>query len=153
VHQRSSSAIRAPVVVSRSRTTASTCCSCVSTAPRSTASPRGPAGKRDVDGEPPEATAHRELEEEIGTCARPLVPLAEFYNSPGFSDEYTYLYAASARRARRSATRRPAEEDAMQIERVALADVARMIATREIVDAKTIIGLTLGACAPEARGP
>ena len=28
-----------------------------------------PAGKRDVDGEPPEGTAHRELEEEIGQRA------------------------------------------------------------------------------------
>ena len=31
-----------------------------------------PAGKRDVDGEPPDVTANRELEEEIGYVARRL---------------------------------------------------------------------------------
>ena len=54
-----------------------------------------PAGKRDVDGEPPEATANRELEEEIGYRAGRLELLCEFYNSPGFCDEYTYLFLAT----------------------------------------------------------
>jgi len=102
-----------------------------------------PAGKRDVDGEAPEATAHRELEEEIGHRARTLVPLAEFHNSPGFTDEYTYLYAAVGLEALAARNTQTAEEHEMQIERVALADVPRLIETREIVDAKTIIGLTL----------
>jgi ADP-ribose pyrophosphatase len=102
-----------------------------------------PAGKRDVDGEAPEATAHRELEEEIGHRARVLVPLAEFYNSPGFTDEYTYLYAAVGLEALDARNTQTAEEHEMQVERVALANVPHLIATREIVDAKTIIGLTL----------
>jgi ADP-ribose pyrophosphatase len=102
-----------------------------------------PAGKRDVDGEPPLTTAERELEEEIGHRARELVPLAEFHNSPGFTDEYTYLYAAIGLEALAARNTQTAEEHEMQIERVALADVPRMIAAREIVDAKTIIGLTL----------
>ena len=101
-----------------------------------------PAGKRDVDGEPPEATAQRELEEEIGRRAGPLVPLGEFYNTPGFCDEYTYLYAAVDSRSSAHACRRPPEEPAMTVERVALADVDRHRSRRgEIVDAKTIIGL------------
>ena len=102
-----------------------------------------PAGKRDVTGEPPEATAHRELEEEIGHRARTLVPLAEFFNTPGFCDEYTYLYCAVGLEALPARNTQTAEEHAMQVERVALADVERLIATREIVDAKTIIGLLL----------
>jgi len=102
-----------------------------------------PAGKRDVDGEPPEATAHRELEEEIGHRARTLVPLAEFYNTPGFCDEYTYLYAAVGLEELAQRNTQTAEEAAMQIERIALADVPRMIADRDLVDAKSIIGLTL----------
>ena len=102
-----------------------------------------PAGKRDVDGEAPETTAHRELEEEIGHRARTLVPLAEFYNTPGFCDEYTYLYAAVGLEELAQRNTQTAEEAAMEIERIALADVPRLIATREIVDAKTIIGLTL----------
>jgi ADP-ribose pyrophosphatase len=102
-----------------------------------------PAGKRDVDGEAPETTAHRELEEEIGYRADALEPLAEFYNTPGFSDEYTYLYAALGLHALDSSSAQTAEEHAMQVERIALDDVPRMIAAREIVDAKSIIGLTL----------
>jgi len=102
-----------------------------------------PAGKRDVDGEAPEATAHRELEEEIGHRPRTLVPLAEFYNTPGFCDEYTYLYAAVGLEELAQRNTQTAEEAAMQIERIALADVPRMIADRDLVDAKSIIGLTL----------
>ena len=102
-----------------------------------------PAGKRDVDGETPEATAHRELEEEIGHRAGTLVPLAEFYNTPGFCDEYTYVYAAVGLEALAQRNTQTAEEAAMEIVRIALTDVPRMIAAREIVDAKTIIGLTL----------
>ena len=102
-----------------------------------------PAGKRDVDGEAPEATAHRELAEEIGHRARTLVPLAEFYNSPGFTDEYTYLYAAVGLESLGARNTQTVEEHEMQVERVALADVPRLIAERAIVDAKTIIGLTL----------
>jgi 8-oxo-dGTP pyrophosphatase MutT (NUDIX family) len=102
-----------------------------------------PAGKRDVDGEPPITTAHRELEEEVGRRAGTMVPLAEFYNSPGFCDEYTYLYCAldlEELPERRTVT---AEEHAMTIERIALANVDALIAAHEIVDAKTIIGLLL----------
>jgi 8-oxo-dGTP pyrophosphatase MutT (NUDIX family) len=102
-----------------------------------------PAGKRDIDGEAPEATARRELEEEIGQRADSLEPLAEFYNTPGFSDEYTYLYAAFGLHPLDARNTQTAEEAAMEIERIALADVPRLIATREIVDAKTIIGLAL----------
>src|SRR5262245_2256020 len=53
-----------------------------------------PAGVRDVEGEPPEMTARRELEEEIGMRAGRLEKLAEFYNSPGFSDEHSWVYLA-----------------------------------------------------------
>jgi len=102
-----------------------------------------PAGKRDVAGEPPEATAHRELAEEIGYRARDLVPLAEFFNTPGFCDEYTHLYCAVGLEALTSRDTQTAEEHEMQVERVAFADVDRLIAAREIVDAKTIIGLLL----------
>ena len=52
------------------------------------------AGKRDVEGEEPETTAQREMQEEIGWRAGRLVKLCEFFNSPGFCDEYTHLYAA-----------------------------------------------------------
>jgi len=100
-----------------------------------------PAGKRDVAGEAPEATARRELEEETGHRARSVVPLAEFFNTPGFCDEYTYLFAAIGLEPLPARAAQTAEEAAMVVESVPLADVGRMIAAREIVDAKTIIGL------------
>ena len=46
-----------------------------------------PAGLRDVDGEPTDATARRELAEEVGLRADTLDHLLTFHNSPGFSDE------------------------------------------------------------------
>jgi 8-oxo-dGTP pyrophosphatase MutT (NUDIX family) len=101
-----------------------------------------PAGKRDVDGEPPEATANRELEEEIGYHAGRLDPLCEFYNSPGFCDEYTYLFLATDLEARTRAAV-SAEEAAMTIERVPLARVDALIAAGDLLDAKSIIGLLL----------
>ena len=101
-----------------------------------------PAGKRDVPGEAPETTANRELEEEIGYHAGRLEPLCEFYNSPGFCDEYTYLYLATDLEARTRAAV-SAEEAAMTVERVPLTSVDALIAARELIDAKSIIGLVL----------
>jgi 8-oxo-dGTP pyrophosphatase MutT (NUDIX family) len=102
-----------------------------------------PAGKRDVDGEDPEGTAARELEEEIGRRPGQLTKLAEFYNSPGFCDEYTHLYLAdelSDAAPRHGVT---AEELHMAIEAHPLDAVPDLIARRELVDAKSIVGLTL----------
>jgi ADP-ribose pyrophosphatase len=110
-----------------------------------------PAGKRDVEGEAPETTARRELEEEVGRRARRLEPLAEFYNTPGFCDEYTYLYCALGLEPLAARSAQTAEEHAMAVERVALADVEHLIAAREIVDAKTIIGLLLTRRLLESR--
>jgi 8-oxo-dGTP pyrophosphatase MutT (NUDIX family) len=99
-----------------------------------------PAGTRDVDGEPPEATAARELEEEIGRRAGTLVPLCEFYNSPGFTDEYTYLFLATDLEVTARAAV-SAEEEAMTVEAVPLDDVDALIASGALVDAKSIIGV------------
>ncbi|MBV9660486.1 MAG: NUDIX hydrolase [Acidimicrobiales bacterium] len=101
-----------------------------------------PAGKRDVEGEPTETTAERELMEEVGRRAGSMELIACFYNSPGFCDEYTWLYLA---RDLAAIPHDPqgAEERHMVIEEVSLDDVPRLIAAFEIVDAKTIIGLCL----------
>ena len=71
-----------------------------------------------------------------------LRKLCEFYNSPGFTDEYTYLFVATELEHRERAAV-SAEEAAMTIERIAFEDVDALIAAREIVDAKSIIGLQL----------
>jgi len=102
-----------------------------------------PAGKRDVDGEPPETTARRELEEEVGYRAGRLTWLGECYTSPGFCDEYAHLYAASDLTPLDDRAAATFEEAEMTVERVALADVNGLIARRELVDATTMIALLL----------
>jgi ADP-ribose pyrophosphatase len=101
-----------------------------------------PAGKRDVEDEPPELTAHRELAEEVGYTAGRLVPLARYFNTPGFSDEFSHAFLALDLRPV-AHDRQGLEEELMSIEHVPLADVRAMIAADRIVDAKTIIGLLL----------
>ena len=99
-----------------------------------------PAGKRDVPGEAPETTAERELIEEIGYSARSLVQLATFYNSVGFSDEYSYVFLATGLTEARTDRQGP-EEEHMTIERRPLSSIPGAIASQEIEDAKTVIGL------------
>lgn len=101
-----------------------------------------PAGKLDTVDEPPEETAQRELEEEIGKRAGRLELMAVFHNSPGFSDEITHCYLATDLV---DVDRRPhsIEEQHMAIERIKLDDVPEMVASGELVDAKSIVGLML----------
>jgi ADP-ribose pyrophosphatase len=101
-----------------------------------------PAGKRDVDGEPTDVTAGRELAEEVGRRAGRLDLMARFYNSPGFSDELTYLYLARDL-DEVPYDRQGFEEQHMTVEEVALERAAEMVTAGEIVDAKSIIGLAL----------
>jgi 8-oxo-dGTP pyrophosphatase MutT (NUDIX family) len=101
-----------------------------------------PAGKRDVPGEDPADCAARELEEEIGRRAGRLELLARFYTSVGYSDEHFTLYAGHDL-VEVATDLQGLEEQHMSIEVVDLADVGRMIASGELADAKTIIGLTL----------
>ncbi len=101
-----------------------------------------PAGKRDVDGEDIETLALRELKEEIGMRAGSLIKLAEFYNSPGFCDEHSFVFMAIDLTETASSAQ-GVEEEHMTIERVPLDAVPGLIASADIVDAKTIIGLTL----------
>jgi len=107
-----------------------------------------PAGKRDVDGEAPEVTAARELQEEVGRRAGQLRKLAEFYNSPGFCDEHSIVFLATDLETV-EASAQGVEEQNMTVEEVALVDVPGLIASAQLIDAKSIIGLAL---AREALG-
>lgn len=102
-----------------------------------------PAGKRDVAGESPAETARRELGEELGRHARRLVKLCEFWNSPGFCDEYTHLFAAFDLSAVAATAAATAEEAHMTVEPVRFDAVEDLVATRALVDAKSIVGLLL----------
>ena len=101
-----------------------------------------PAGKRDVTDEPVEVTASRELEEEVGMRAGSLEKLAEFYNSPGFCDEHSYLFLATDLTPCATSFQGH-EEQHMTVERVPLDRVPDLVSSGELVDAKSIIGLCL----------
>lgn len=105
-----------------------------------------PAGKRDVAGEPPELTAHRELAEEVGLVAGRLTPLLQLCHSPGFCDEINHIFMATEL----TETERRVdgvEEAHMTIEHIALGDAIGLIRSGDITDAKSVAGLTLAAVA------
>ncbi len=97
-----------------------------------------PAGKLDVEGEPPLETAKRELAEEIGKQAERWEPLGSFYTSPGFSDEEVHLFLATGIS---DVDVRPevAEDERIDVEVRPLADLDAVLA--ETKDSKTLIGL------------
>jgi ADP-ribose pyrophosphatase len=100
-----------------------------------------PAGKLDP-GERPEETAAREMEEELGVVAGRLEQLTEFYTTPGFCAEKLWVFLATDL----SETARRCEDDEIiEVVRLPYARALEMIASREIEDAKTIIGLLLAA--------
>jgi len=101
-----------------------------------------PAGVRDHQDEPPEATAVRELAEEVGQAPGRLDLLARFYNTPGFSDEEHWVFLARDLREV-DLDLQGVEEQHMTIEHVRLDDVVGLVARGEITDAKSIIGLAL----------
>jgi len=109
-----------------------------------------PAGTCDVDGEPPESTARRELVEEAGLEAGRFELLAAVYNSPGYSDQLTHVYLATDL-ASCATARTGVEEQWMTTEQVALADVERLVGEGRLVDQTTVLGLLLarGALAGE----
>jgi len=101
-----------------------------------------PAGKRDLDGEPPEATAARELAEEVGLAAGELVQLAEFHNSPGFTNEHSIVYLARQLRPVPH-QRQGVEEVHLEVVEVPFDEVVPLISAGTIRDAKSIIGLLM----------
>jgi len=95
-----------------------------------------PAGKLDVDGEEPLATAKRELAEEIGKGANEWRPITTFYTSPGLLDEQMHLFLATDLYDERAETD---EDERIEIERVPLARLDDVIARCR--DAKSLVGL------------
>ena len=107
-----------------------------------------PAGKRDVDGEAPRSPRPGSWRRRSACGPAGCELLAEFYNSPGFCDEHSFVFLALDLEPCATSAQ-GVEEQHMTIERVALADVPGLIAAGDVVDAKSIIGLFL---AREALG-
>lgn len=98
-----------------------------------------PAGKLD-HGEAENASdcGARELKEETGCTAGRLVPLGAQYPSPGFLTEVVHLFAALDLT---EGEMQPDEGEFVEVVRLPIAEVERMIAADEIRDAKTIVAM------------
>jgi ADP-ribose pyrophosphatase len=99
-----------------------------------------PAGMRDVEGEPPEETARRELAEEAGLAARTLEPLVTFHNSAGMTDAETIVFVATDL-TEVPHDRHGPEEEHLDVLRVGLRDALDDIGSGAITDAKTVVAL------------
>ncbi|HET7266433.1 MAG TPA: NUDIX hydrolase [bacterium] len=93
--------------------------------------------------ETPEACARRELAEEAGYAAHTWERLATFYPAPGFSNELMHLFLAEDLHPAQG--ERDREEEDLTVHRVPLAVARRLVATGEICDAKSIVGILLAA--------
>jgi len=99
-----------------------------------------PAGKLDVAGEPPQDSAMRELEEEIGMRPGHIESVFRFFTTPGFTNEEIELFVATEL-VPGSHTPHGAEEEAAEIVRVPLEKVGNLLASGQVTDAKTLIAL------------
>ena len=100
-----------------------------------------PAGSVD-EGESPEAAAKRECHEEIGLVPATIVRLSAMYPTPGYCDEEMVFFRVSGLEK----TDEPAhldEDEDIQAKTFALRDAREMVRRGEIVDMKTLVGLTL----------
>ena len=100
-----------------------------------------PAGTLN-EGEDPMIGAVRELEEEIGVRAAHVRKLTEFYVSPGFLTEKMHVYLATG--LTEVGQKLEADEN-LTIERYSFAELDAMIRDGRVVDAKTMVGVTLAA--------
>jgi len=96
-----------------------------------------PAGRLDP-GETPLQAAKRELIEETGYRARTWTRLASFYVSPGYVQERMTIYLATNLTAGEAT---PMDDERIESRWFTAREIERMIATRRIDDAKTMIGL------------
>ena len=92
------------------------------------------------EGESPEETAVRELQEETGFAPGRLEKLAFFWMAPGYSSEGMHAYLATDL-APGSLTQE--EDEDVRVERYPLARVPDLIASGQVRDAKSIASLLL----------
>jgi ADP-ribose pyrophosphatase len=98
-----------------------------------------PAGVTET-GEPSEASALRELREEIGMQAGTMRLIGEFFIAPGYTTEYLYIYLATDL----SPAPLPGDEDEfIEVVPTPIQDVFALVRNGQIRDAKTLAALLL----------
>jgi ADP-ribose pyrophosphatase len=96
-------------------------------------------------GEDIERAAIRELHEEIGLIPERLEKLGAFFPTPGYCDEEMNVYLASQLRQPREGDEAAHQDEDEDIETKSFSREAlrRMIASGELIDLKTVAGLSL----------
>jgi 8-oxo-dGDP phosphatase len=113
-----------------------------------------PAGLRDVRGEPPRATAERELLEEVGYQASDWQVLVDFFSSPGISTERLRIYLARGLRLvpEQDRTYVRKQEEAHLVEAwLPLDEAAQLLLAGELHNGVTAVGI-LSAYAASRNG-
>jgi ADP-ribose pyrophosphatase len=96
-------------------------------------------------GEAPEAAAIRECHEETGLIPTTVVRLGAFFPTPGYCDEEMHFYCATGLRppgADDPAAQRDADEE-IEARPFSPDAIRALITSGEVVDLKTVAGLTL----------
>ncbi len=99
-----------------------------------------PAGKLDVPGETPRETARRECIEEAGLDPGKITLVQSCFTSPGFTDEYSYVYLAEDL-VQVAGDPQGMEEEQADIVWMTATEVADGLRSGAFEDATTIVGL------------
>jgi ADP-ribose pyrophosphatase len=110
-----------------------------------------PAGLLDKEGEPPLASAQRELAEEADLVAEEWSVLAEFYTTPGGSNEAIRIYLARGVREAPEAFARTDEEADIEKRWVPLDELVEAVLARQVQNPSLVIA-TLAARAARDEG-
>jgi len=102
-----------------------------------------PAGSLKA-GEDPDRAAARECEEEIGLAPATVTRLRGYYPTPGFCDEEMIYYRCEdLRPPAADSTAKKDDDEEIEPRTFTLAEARALVASGEIVDLKTLAGLTL----------
>jgi len=102
-----------------------------------------PAGSVDP-GESAEAAAARECEEEIALVPSTIEKLRALYPTPGYCDELMIFFRVSGLRAPApDSPHKPDEDEDIHARVFTIAEAKAMVERGEIVDMKTVVGLTM----------
>jgi ADP-ribose pyrophosphatase len=94
--------------------------------------------------EDPDAAAARECEEEIGRVPGKVERLRGFFPTPGFCDEEMIFYRCSELRAPApDSTVTKDEDEDLEPRLCTVAEARALVTAGDIVDLKTVVGLTL----------
>jgi len=99
-----------------------------------------PAGTRDVHGEAPEATAARELEEELGCRPREMRELFRYMNSRGWTDQTTIVYIATDLEFVQRTPSGP-EEARAEVHWLSVDQLDEIVASRQLMESSTLMAL------------